>query len=121
MRAVTWLGGANSLMALASAIMLYVTFAGTKAPIAVYIAAAFSSVIAIHQALSFVYNMQMRQRLKRGREERASTLHLDSPEPAPRLLGQGGSASSVGSSVTDNTTELLDPVLQSKAGNTEPR
>jgi hypothetical protein len=121
MRAVTWLGGMNSLMAAASAIALYVTFAGTRAPFAVYLAAAFSLAIAIHQAVSFAYNMQMRQRLKRGREERASTLHLDSPEPAPRVLGQGDSASSVGFSVTDNTTELLEPVSRSKARNTEPR
>ncbi len=71
---------------------------------------ALSLVIAVHQMVSFKFNLDLRRRLKRGRE--SAQAELTAPLAAPverRALDAGDSTQFVAPfGVTENTTELLE-------------
>ena len=76
---------------------------------------AFSLIIAVHQAVSFKFNMELRARLKRGRDEAragpAESLVGGLDSAATRALPTGeGTQYAAPLSVTENTTELLERV-----------
>jgi hypothetical protein len=108
------LSGAFGLL---SALVLFATYLGTpQAKWSVYLAGAFGFVIAVYQAISFAYALELRERLKRRR--------LPSEQAA---VGEGSGVASLGAadtsefinvqSVTENATERLDPVPLAKHGN----
>lgn len=125
MRAMMVFSVVNAALALFSSIALYATYLGRKdAQWSVYIAAACCLVIAIHQMLSFVFNLQIQSRLKRARERGAESATLPSVPPrAPEL--QAADASQFvgvrGASVTEGTTELLETVPRRMGEAGEPR
>ena len=99
----------NAALALFSAIALYATYLGREeARWSIYVAASFCLVIAIHQTISLVLNLQLRRRLARGRAAQPESLAAPAEVPAARSLGAAddGPFADV-RSVTENTTELL--------------
>lgn len=99
----------NAALALFSAIALYATYLGREdARWSIYVAAAFCTVIAVHQTISLVLNLQLRSRLARGRAQPPATLAAPTAVPAAHALGAAdeGPFNDV-RSVTENTTELL--------------
>jgi hypothetical protein len=136
MKVVLVFSAVNAVLAASAAIALYATFLGTKTgPPAVYLAAAFCSVIAVHQTVSFFFNLGLTKRLSGGRSElesareiaelsmslgdriRARRSELErarqatSESPEPRALADRSTTEFVDlPSVTESTTELLEPV-----------
>lgn len=105
----------STLAALFSGLALYITYLGTDdAKWSVYIAGAFCLCIAGWQASSFFATLRLRQRLKHGREATPSPAELSERKTAP-ALNAGDMSSFVGvTSVTENSTELLEDVLRRK-------
>ncbi|HYM01050.1 MAG TPA: hypothetical protein VEZ90_18975 [Blastocatellia bacterium] len=102
--------GVNALLALTSAIVLYATYLGSKdAKWSVYVAAALSLVISIHQTVSFFFNLQLRRRFSRQRQVEDVTAGRDSVQE--NILMPASSAGDLISqaSITERTTELLEP------------
>lgn len=107
LRVISVFSGLNSLFALVSAIVLYATYLGTpEAKWSIYVAAAFCTVIAVHQAISFGFALSLIIRDRRRRIEMP-------PQEASRATGQLEACDASTSpfidaqSVTENTTELL--------------
>lgn len=93
--------GLNSLMALASAIILYSTYLGTpEAKWSIYVAAACCSVIAVHQAIGFGFALDLRLRSWRLRKELPFS-------PSAEIEGRDTRQILNLPSVTENTTEIL--------------
>jgi hypothetical protein len=99
----------SALAALFSAIALYATYLGSSgAKWSVYVAAAFCLCIAGWQTSSFIVNLKLRQRLRKGR---------DGSVPVPELTNQQKPALNAGApdafvgtpSVTESTTRILQP------------
>lgn len=107
----------SAVFGLFSAIALYATYLGRDdARWSIYIAAGFCLVTAIYQSINFFYSLELRRRLRRGRESGAARPGLDE-RPAPRGLPDAPAELFVNrASVTDNTTELLEPALRRRAG-----
>jgi hypothetical protein len=100
--------GISSFFALFSAIALYATYLGRpEAKWSIYVAAAFCTVIAVHQAISFAFALQLRLRLKRGRAESRRAELQGAGENVPRLEGRPTGEIVDVPSVTEHTTELL--------------
>ena len=101
------------LAALFSAIALYLTYLGNgDAKWSVYVAAAFCVCIAGWQASSFFVTLRLRQRLKHNRENVPA--ELSEPQRA-RVLNEGDRSAFVDvTSVTENSTSLLDQVRSRK-------
>lgn len=101
----------STLAALVSALALYITYLGTPdAKWSVYLAGAFCICIAAWQASSFFATLRLRQRLKQNREGFANQAEFNEPKTA-RGLNAGDMSSFVGvTSVTENTTDLLENV-----------
>jgi len=101
------------LAALFSAIALYLTYLGNgDAKWSVYVAAAFCVCIAGWQASSFFVTLRLRQRLKHNRENVPA--ELSEPKRA-RVLNEGDRSAFVDvTSVTENSTSLLDQVRSRK-------
>ena len=100
----------SAVFGLASTIILYATLGKPGAKVAMLVAAAFCTVIAVHQTISFFFALELRQRLKRGR---ADTRQLRGPDTGRSVasLGGGETAEFINArSVTENTTELLESV-----------
>jgi hypothetical protein len=118
MTAMIIFNGLSALLALFSAIALYVTYLGTpEAKWSVYVAGACCIVIAIHQMLSFAFALELKLRLKRGH---TNTRPAIASEAGGSLaaLGSGETTQFVDKrSVTEDTTELLEAVPRVK----EPR
>lgn len=94
--------GLNSLMALLSAIILYSTYLGTpEAKWSIYVAAACCSVIAVHQAISFGFALDLRLRSGRTRNELSA-------DPPRQLEGRDAGKVLNLPSVTENTTKILE-------------
>ena len=101
MKVMMIFNGLNSLMALASAIILYSTYLGTpEAKWSIYVAAACCSVIAVHQAISFGFALDLRLRSWRIRKELPS-------EPAGQIERHDTRQILELPGVTENTTEIL--------------
>ena len=105
----------STLAALVSALALYITYLGTPdAKWSVYLAGAFCICIAAWQASSFFATLRLRQRLKQNRKGFANQPELNEPKTT-RGLNAGDMSSFVGvTSVTENSTELLDHVPSPK-------
>lgn len=105
----------STLAALFSGLALYITYLGTNdAKWSVYIAGAFCLCIAGWQASSFFVTLRLRQRLKHGRGGSTTPSELSGPKKAS-ALSEGDMSSFVGvTSVTENSTELLENVRSSK-------
>ena len=101
----------STLAALFSEIALYITYLGTNdAKWSVYVAAAFCVCIAGWQASSFFVTLRLRQRLKHNRESLNMPAELSEPQRA-RALNEGDLSAFVNvTSVTENSTDLLDHV-----------
>ncbi|MGH9828037.1 MAG: hypothetical protein ACREDR_32855 [Blastocatellia bacterium] len=106
MRDMAVFSGVNALLALVSAIVLYSTYLGSKdAKWSVYVAAACSLVIAIHQTISFFFNLQLRRRFAR---EGPETVQEIRPKPEQALMPAPITGMLIDQpSVTERTTELL--------------
>jgi hypothetical protein len=98
----------SAIFGLVSAVSLYATYLGSKdAKWSIYVAAAFCSVIAVHQTISFFFALGLRQRFKEGREVAVPS----EPKRADPALLEGGPDTGQlidSPSVTETTTELLE-------------
>ena len=105
----------STVVALFSGLALYITYLGTDdAKWSVYIAGAFCLCIAGWQASTFFITLRLRQRLKHSRESGLTTSELTEPQKAP-ALNAGDMSSFVGAtSVTENSTDLLEHVRSPK-------
>ncbi len=106
----------SAVVALFSAIALYATYLGTdQAKWSIYLAAAFCLCIAGWQASSFVVGLKLRNRLNRAREGVRADSQLDQT-PAAMALPPADTSNFVRpQSVTENTTDLLQPVSRPRA------
>ena len=105
----------STLAALFSAFALYITYLGSgDAKWSIYIAGAFCVCIAGWQASSFFATLRLRQRLKHSRDRLASPSELREMKSA-HALNPGDRNGFVGvTSVTENSTELLEHVRRPK-------
>jgi|SRR5215831_18628088 len=105
-----FLSGLSTLAALFSAIALYATYLGSgDAKWSVYFAAAFCLCIAGWQASSFAVTLRLKRRMTTARgEESPATGKLDERRTTPPLNPADVSAFAGQSSVTENTTRMLD-------------
>ena len=102
--------GINALMALCAAFIIYFFNAGNGAHSSIYVAGAFCCVIAVHQFLSFYWNHELQKRLKKRREIVPAETPLYSPPPQQALPPARTMPLTQPRSITENTTELLEPV-----------
>ena len=101
----------SAIVALFSAIALYATYLGTdEAKWSIYLAAAFCLCIAGWQASSFVVGLKLRNRLNRARESVEPASQLEEVRNATALPPADMSNFVRAQSVTENTTELLQPL-----------
>jgi hypothetical protein len=118
LRAMAIFSALNAALALFSSVALYATHLGreSEGDWAVYLAAAFCLVIATHQTISFIFNLQLQRRLKKARKSDAQARAVPPPEE-PRALG-AAEAQPLGGvgSVTEGTTELLEQPPRRGAG-----
>jgi hypothetical protein len=107
MRDMMVFSAVNALLALTSAIVLYATYLGSReAKWSVYVAAAFSLVISIHQMVSFSFNLQLRRRFARERQGFGEAI---GPKEQQVLMSGATTGQLVNQpSVTEKTTELLE-------------
>ena len=117
MRMTLIFSAVNAVLAATSAIVLYATYLGTRAGTsAVYMAAAFSCVISVHQTVSFFFQLELLRRLKRGRNagqpliETREEQIAGTPRTPAALRTVDTSELIPASSVAERTTELLEPV-----------
>jgi small-conductance mechanosensitive channel len=106
---------ANALMAAFAALLLYYFHWGETAHWSIYVAAALCTVIAGHQAVSFYNNWQLRRRLAQAQERTHETGPLNAA-PDAHALPPADTSRLVKppASVTEHTTQLLEPVPRKK-------
>jgi len=110
----------STVVALFSAIALYATYLGTdEAKWSIYIAAAFCLCIAGWQASSFVVGLKLRSRLNRARESVEPASQLEEVRNATALPPADMSIFARAQSVTENTTDLLQPVDRPQANGSQ--
>ena len=117
LRVMAIFSAVNAALALFSSIALYATHLGDpdNAKWSVFAAAACCMVIAAHQTVSFVFNLQLQRRLKKARASDAEARAVVSGEP--RALGAADARPFADvRSVTEGTTELLEPQPRTGAG-----
>ncbi len=116
MRAMLVFNALDAALAVAAAVMLF--SARSERPL-IFLAAAFCLTIAVHQIVSLILNIKMQLRLKRARAAAPAAFtqveQIDVSPPAsqsPPELNPADASRFAGirSSVTDNTTELLEAV-----------
>lgn len=101
----------SAVVALFSAIALYATYLGTdEAKWSIYLAAAFCLCIAGWQLSSFVVGLKLRRRFNRARERVEDDSQLQEATVSPALPPADMSNFVGARSVTENTTELLQPI-----------
>ena len=106
-----FLSALSAAVALFSAIALYATYLGTdEAKWSIYLAAAFCLCIAGWQLSSFVVGLKLRSRLKRAHAGEQGDPSLAEAEASPALPPADMSNFVRAQSVTENTTELLQPL-----------
>ena len=107
----------NAALALFSSVALYATYLGRdEARWSIYVAAAFCLVIAVHQTISLVLNVQLRRRLARGRATLSAAQSATRADaPAARALDAADDRPFADlRSVTEKTTELLAEVPRAR-------
>jgi len=101
----------SAVVALFSAIALCATYLGTdKAKWSIYLVAAFCLCIAGWQASSFVVGLKLRRRLNRARADVEADSQLKQATDSAALPPADMSNFVTPQSVTENTTELLQPL-----------
>ena len=106
-----FLSALSAAVALFSAIALYATYLGTnEAKWSIYLAAAFCLCIAGWQLSSFVVGLKLRSRLKRAHTGEPVDSHLTEAHASPELPPADLSNFVRAQTVTENTTELLQPL-----------
>ena len=105
-----FLSALSAAVALFSAIALYATYLGTnEAKWSVYLAAGFCLCIAGWQLSSFIVGLKLRSRLNRAQGDAEVKSHLEET-PIPQALPAADLSNFIRpQSVTENTTELLQP------------
>ncbi len=104
----------SAVVALFSAIALYATYLGTpEAKWSIYIAGAFCLCIAGWQWTSFMAALKLRRRLGKGREK-GTHAQIDVQQATPALGPADMNPFADVSSVTERTTNLLEPVGRTK-------
>jgi hypothetical protein len=112
-----FLSALSAAVALFSAIALYATYLGTnEAKWSIYLAGAFCLCIAGWQVSSFAVGLKLRSRLKQARAGEKVDSHLAGANASPALPPADLSNLVRPQSVTENTTDLLQPV-ESPLGN----
>jgi predicted nucleic acid-binding Zn ribbon protein len=112
-----YLSALCALLAAVSFIALLVAFPNDSGGWAVAIAGISCFLIAVYQLLTFVMSLRLRRRFLKGRGEAIDLTEEPGTEKVERLLDAGDSTEFVRAhSVTENTTELLEPVAR-KQGN----
>ena len=101
--------GLSALFGAASAIALYASYLGTTAKPAVYVAAAFCLVISVYQTISFSFTLGLMLRAKRARTDAGHEIEGKQQE-TPRLEAAKTDRLVDLPSVTESTTDLLEPV-----------
>ena len=110
----------SAVVALFSAIALYATYLGTdEAKWSIYLAAAFCLCIAGWQVSSFVVGLKLRNRLNRARARVEGDSQLKQATASSALPPADMSNFVKAQSVTENTTELLQPVDRSEGNHSE--
>jgi len=110
----------STVFGAASAIALFSTFLGTRGvPPAVYVAATFCTIISVHQMISLFFTLGLLQRLKQGRSQdqpavsgRQADQHVRPGQQAGALGAADQSAFIAPLSVSESTTELLEPAAR---------
>jgi hypothetical protein len=111
LKIMLYLSGFSALAALFSAILLYVTqLPGISWPVG--LAAALLISISAWQISSFSIGLKLRARLKRGREDVAREINAGAAQNVPALNATDTSQLVGTQSVTENTTELLEPLTK---------
>jgi hypothetical protein len=101
----------SAVFALLSSIALYANHLGKPGVNwSVYVAAAFCLSISVYQTINFFYLLQLRSRLKRGRADAGNVLGQTTHSERPALNEAHTTDFLSARSVTESTTELLDPV-----------
>ncbi|MBV9957620.1 MAG: hypothetical protein JO360_04330 [Acidobacteria bacterium] len=108
-----FLSALSAASALFSALALYLTYLGTdEGKWSVYFAAAFCLCIAFWQTFNLVIGLQLRQRLKRGRTAFDQQAELEEKREQPSLKAADTAQFATPSSVTEATTDLLEPLAR---------
>jgi hypothetical protein len=109
LRLVLIFNALDALMALFCVLAL-ATLLGPNAPGQAIVVMILSVIIALHQLISFKLNLDLRKRLKRGRENATEqTVNAVAGPVEQRALGAGETTQFVApASVTERTTELLE-------------
>ena len=103
--------GLSGLLALFSAIVLYVTYLNTpEAKWSVYVAGACCVVIAIHQMISCAFALELKLRLKRTHTDVKKSIELEAGDSVAALASGKTTQLVEPPLVTENTTELLEAV-----------
>ena len=102
----------SALFGAASAIALYASYLGTTAKPAVYVAAAFCIVISVYQSISFSFTLGLLVRARKARTDTQRVIEAKGVDHTPRLEAAETDALIDGPSVTENTTDLLEPVAR---------
>lgn len=106
----------SAVVALFSAIALYATYLGTdEAKWSIFLAAGFCLCIAGWQLSSFVVSLKLRRRLNRAHKGVEVNSQLKTADTSRALPAADMSNFVRPQSVTENTTELLEPVSHPKA------
>ncbi|HEX8068464.1 MAG TPA: hypothetical protein VF546_00835 [Pyrinomonadaceae bacterium] len=114
-RAVLFINALDSLLAFAIFVVMWQIKGYANADFAVALAMVLSIVIAVQQLLSLKFNLDLRKRLRRGREEAGQAAVAATDEP--RALGAGEATQYVPPpSVTEQTTELLERARREPGG-----
>jgi hypothetical protein len=101
----------SSLMAILSALALYVTYLGTpEAKWSIYVAGAFLTVIAVHQAVNFFFALGLKKSLKHRRGVKARDLKsgIATGQLSTEQLSAGPDHVLTAPSVVEDTTQLLE-------------
>jgi len=115
-----FLSALSAIVALFSAIALYATYLGTdEAKWSIYLAAAFCLCIAGWQASSFVVGLKLRSRLNRARADVDADSQLKQGTASPALPPADMSNFVKAQSVTEHTTELLQPADRSQGNGSQ--
>jgi predicted nucleic acid-binding Zn ribbon protein len=113
-----YLNGLCALLATISFIALVVAFPDDSGGWAVTIAGISCFLIAAYQFLTFVLSLRLRNRFIKGRTEAGQRKAELGTEAEERFLNAGDATQFVkAQSVTENTTELLEPVARKQGQN----
>lgn len=108
MTAMVIFNAMSAVFALTAAISLYATYLGEPdAKWSIYLAGAFCLVIAVHQAISFAYALELKLRIGRKPKEEERRQPFADGGYTKRMLEERDWVTMAPDSVTESTTDLL--------------